>query len=99
LQDPNAKYLALETLSRLALVPDILEAIRHHQATVVESLKVCSWFQLHRADNSCCLPKGSHTAVHHYYWCNRQQGQLYRGVVEVQAKTQGPRFKEGVVIS
>ncbi len=40
LQEPNVKYLALETLARLALVPDILEAIRHHQATVVASLKV-----------------------------------------------------------
>ncbi len=39
-QEPNVKYLTLETLSRLALVPEILEAIRHHQGTVLQSLKV-----------------------------------------------------------
>jgi hypothetical protein len=39
-QEPNVRYLSLETLSRLALVPDVLEAIRHHQPTVVASLRV-----------------------------------------------------------
>ncbi|GFH33723.1 alpha_adaptinC2 domain-containing protein, partial [Haematococcus lacustris] len=38
-KDPNVRYLALETLSRLALLPDVLDAIRHHQATVLASLK------------------------------------------------------------
>ncbi|MEW5308641.1 MAG: hypothetical protein WDW38_000584 [Sanguina aurantia] len=38
-KEPNIKYLALETLARLALVPEILAAIRHHQATVIGSLK------------------------------------------------------------
>ena len=42
-QDPNIKYLALENLSRLALLPDVLEAIRHNQATVILSLKVGGW--------------------------------------------------------
>jgi len=39
-QEPNAKYLALETLARLALIPEILEAIRVHQPTITASLKV-----------------------------------------------------------
>ncbi|KAF5828063.1 armadillo-type protein [Dunaliella salina] len=39
-KEPNAKYLALETLARLALIPEILEAIRGHQPTITASLKV-----------------------------------------------------------
>lgn len=40
-QDPNAKYLALDSLARLAgAMPEVLEGVRHHQATVMASLKV-----------------------------------------------------------
>jgi len=38
-KDANIKYLALETLARLALVPEILDTIRVHQATVITSLR------------------------------------------------------------
>mmetsp|Transcript_39785 Transcript_39785/g.88425 ORF Transcript_39785/g.88425 Transcript_39785/m.88425 type:complete len:1123 (+) Transcript_39785:142-3510(+) len=38
-KEPNIKYLALENLSRLALLPDILAAIRHQQPTVVGALR------------------------------------------------------------
>lgn len=38
--DPNIKYLALENMSRLALVPEMLEAIRRHQKTITQALKV-----------------------------------------------------------
>lgn len=38
-KEANIKYLALENMARLALVPEIVEAIRHQQATVVASLK------------------------------------------------------------
>eukprot|EP00200_Dunaliella_tertiolecta_P006547 CAMPEP_0202346842 /NCGR_PEP_ID=MMETSP1126-20121109/5457_1 /ASSEMBLY_ACC=CAM_ASM_000457 /TAXON_ID=3047 /ORGANISM="Dunaliella tertiolecta, Strain CCMP1320" /LENGTH=1093 /DNA_ID=CAMNT_0048938303 /DNA_START=70 /DNA_END=3351 /DNA_ORIENTATION=- len=38
-KEPNAKYLALETMARLALIPEILEAIRGHQPTITASLK------------------------------------------------------------
>lgn len=31
LQEPNIRYLALENLTRLALVPEVLESIREHQ--------------------------------------------------------------------
>lgn len=31
LQEPNIRYLALENLTRLALVPEVLESIRTHQ--------------------------------------------------------------------
>jgi hypothetical protein len=31
LQEPNIRYLALENLTRLALVPEVLESIRPHQ--------------------------------------------------------------------
>eukprot|EP00803_Ostreobium_quekettii_P002464 evm.model.scf_1061.2 EVM.evm.TU.scf_1061.2 scf_1061:6281-18352(+) len=37
--DPNIKYLALENMSRLALVPEMLEAIRRHQKTITQALK------------------------------------------------------------
>jgi hypothetical protein len=30
-QEPNIRYLALENLTRLALVPEVLESIREHQ--------------------------------------------------------------------
>ena len=39
MSDPNIKYLALENMSRLALVPEMLEAIKRHQKTIVASLK------------------------------------------------------------
>jgi hypothetical protein len=39
-QEPNIRYLALETLTRLALIPDVNEAILSHQATVTANLKV-----------------------------------------------------------
>lgn len=38
-QEANVKYLTLETLSRLALNPDILDAIRSHEATITASLR------------------------------------------------------------
>lgn len=38
-KEPNIKYLALENMSRLALVPEILAAIRQHQSTIIGSLK------------------------------------------------------------
>ncbi|PNW74645.1 hypothetical protein CHLRE_12g488850v5 [Chlamydomonas reinhardtii] len=39
-KDPNAKYLALDSLARLAgAMPEVLEGVRHHQATVMASLK------------------------------------------------------------
>ncbi|PNH05778.1 AP-2 complex subunit alpha-1 [Tetrabaena socialis] len=39
-KDPNAKYLALDSLARLAGgMPEVLEGVRHHQATVMASLK------------------------------------------------------------
>lgn len=33
-QEPNIRYLALENLTRLALVPEVLESIREHQVHV-----------------------------------------------------------------
>jgi hypothetical protein len=33
LQEPNIRYLALENLTRLALVPEVLESIRPHQVS------------------------------------------------------------------
>lgn len=38
--DPNIKYMALENLSRLALVPEIPEVIKRHQKTIISALKV-----------------------------------------------------------
>lgn len=38
--DPNVKYLALENMSRLALIPEMLEAIKRHQRTIILALKV-----------------------------------------------------------
>ncbi|GFR46483.1 hypothetical protein Agub_g8060 [Astrephomene gubernaculifera] len=39
-KDSNAKYLALDSLARLAGgMPEVLEGLRHHQATVMASLK------------------------------------------------------------
>jgi AP-2 complex subunit alpha len=35
----SLRYLALESFARLALLPDILVAIRHHQPTVLASLR------------------------------------------------------------
>ncbi|GMH38541.1 hypothetical protein BSKO_06425 [Bryopsis sp. KO-2023] len=39
INEPNIKYLALENMSRLALIPEMLEAITRHQKTIVASLK------------------------------------------------------------
>ena len=49
--DPNIKYLALENMSRLALVPEMLDAIKRHQKTIISSLKV-----------SCCPVRDSAVA-------------------------------------
>ena len=38
--DSNVKYLALENMPRLALVPEVLETIRRHQKTITQTLKV-----------------------------------------------------------
>eukprot|EP00775_Hariotina_reticulata_P003331 gene3331-3608_t len=38
-KEPNIRYLALENLTRLALVPEVLESIQAHQATVLSNLK------------------------------------------------------------
>uniref|UniRef100_A0A7S0R8D3 Clathrin adaptor alpha/beta/gamma-adaptin appendage Ig-like subdomain domain-containing protein n=1 Tax=Chlamydomonas leiostraca TaxID=1034604 RepID=A0A7S0R8D3_9CHLO len=38
-KEANVKYLTLETLSRLALNADVLEAIRAHEATITAALK------------------------------------------------------------
>lgn len=40
INEPNIKYLALENMSRLALIPEMLEAINRHQQTIMTSLKV-----------------------------------------------------------
>lgn len=37
--DPNIKYLALENMARLALIPEMLSAIKRHQKTVLAALK------------------------------------------------------------
>lgn len=42
INEPNIKYLALENMSRLALIPEMLEAINRHQKTIISSLKVRS---------------------------------------------------------
>lgn len=34
------RYLTLEALARLALMPDILATVRHHMPTVSEALRV-----------------------------------------------------------
>eukprot|EP00210_Caulerpa_lentillifera_P000422 g410.t1 len=39
MNDPNIKYLALENMSRLALVPEMLDAIKRHQKTISSALK------------------------------------------------------------
>eukprot|EP00879_Flechtneria_rotunda_P008959 GHRR01009380.1.p1 GENE.GHRR01009380.1~~GHRR01009380.1.p1 ORF type:complete len:1159 (+),score=411.60 GHRR01009380.1:174-3479(+) len=38
-KEPNIRYLALENLTRLALVPEVLESIRSHQSTILANLK------------------------------------------------------------
>eukprot|EP00882_Tetradesmus_deserticola_P014382 GHRQ01015294.1.p1 GENE.GHRQ01015294.1~~GHRQ01015294.1.p1 ORF type:complete len:319 (+),score=190.26 GHRQ01015294.1:1468-2424(+) len=38
-KEPNIRYLALENLTRLALVPEVLESIRPHQATILANLR------------------------------------------------------------
>ena len=38
-KEPNIRYLALENMSRLSLIPEMMEAIRGHQGKIVESLK------------------------------------------------------------
>jgi hypothetical protein len=55
LQEPNIRYLALENMTRLALVPEVLESIRGHQDMVLANLKViiaahfrCNIGSLHR---------------------------------------------------
>lgn len=37
-QEPNIRYLALENLTRLALVPEVLESIREHQVRAVATV-------------------------------------------------------------
>ncbi len=39
-KEPNIRYLALENLARLALVPEVLDAMRHHAVTITANLKV-----------------------------------------------------------
>jgi len=38
-REPNIRYLALENMTRLALVPEVLESIRGHQDMVLANLK------------------------------------------------------------
>eukprot|EP00878_Enallax_costatus_P024930 GHUV01026636.1.p1 GENE.GHUV01026636.1~~GHUV01026636.1.p1 ORF type:complete len:670 (+),score=220.90 GHUV01026636.1:292-2301(+) len=38
-KEPNIRYLALENLTRLALVPEVLESITPHQGTILGNLK------------------------------------------------------------
>lgn len=38
-KEPNIRYLALENLTRLALVPEVLDSIRPHQSTILANLR------------------------------------------------------------
>ena len=38
-KEPNIRYLALENMGRLSLIPDMMDAIKTHQDKIVESLK------------------------------------------------------------
>lgn len=57
LQEPNLKYLALENLARLVLVPEVLEAIKGHQQTIIANLKV-GWVMTYVTKQRDALPLG-----------------------------------------
>jgi hypothetical protein len=61
-QEPNIRYLALENLTRLALVPEVLESIREHQV----------WWNRHKTHTwvltVVCGIVGRHCFTLHVIW-------------------------------